>query len=114
MYLICDFEKVSSPKKLLVKGARNVEYKGKSYSISKPELSNRPSKKYKVTVEEKGTGTKKTVHWGAKGMSDYTIHKDSARRERFQARHQAIKLKDGTKAADNPLQPAYYATHYNW
>ena len=30
---------------------------------------------------------KKTVHFGAKGMSDYTIHKDPKRKARYLARH---------------------------
>jgi hypothetical protein len=31
--------------------------------------------------------TRKTVHFGARGMSDYTLHKDKARRDRYDARH---------------------------
>ena len=30
---------------------------------------------------------KKTVHFGAAGMSDYTIHKDDDRKERYIKRH---------------------------
>ena len=30
---------------------------------------------------------KKTVHFGAKGMSDYTIHKDKDRMKRYLNRH---------------------------
>jgi len=29
----------------------------------------------------------KTVHFGANGMSDYTIHKDAERKKRYIARH---------------------------
>ena len=29
----------------------------------------------------------KTTHFGAFGMSDYTIHKDKARRDRYDIRH---------------------------
>jgi hypothetical protein len=29
----------------------------------------------------------RTVHFGARGMSDYTIHKDKNRRDRYDARH---------------------------
>ena len=32
-------------------------------------------------------GAKKTIHFGAKGMSDYTIHKNKDRKERYLKRH---------------------------
>ena len=32
-------------------------------------------------------GKKKTVHFGASGMSDYTIHKDDERKKRYLERH---------------------------
>lgn len=32
-------------------------------------------------------GRSKTTHFGAKGYSDFTIHKDEARKERYLARH---------------------------
>jgi hypothetical protein len=34
---------------------------------------------------------KRTVHFGAKNYSDFTIHKDKERRARYFARHYAIK-----------------------
>lgn len=43
--------------------------------------STRPEKKYAVTIG------RKTVHFGAKGMSDYTIHKDVERKKRYISRH---------------------------
>lgn len=39
-------------------------------------------KKYTALFND---GTK--THFGAEGMSDYTIHKDKERRERYRARH---------------------------
>lgn len=29
----------------------------------------------------------KTIHFGARGMSDYTKHKDAARKDRYKSRH---------------------------
>jgi hypothetical protein len=107
-------KRVVSTNKLLQKGNKTVKYNGQSYSIGKPSKSNRESKKYMIQVENKSTGQKKTVHWGAKGYSDFLQHKDKKRRKNFQARHGAIKLKDGSIAANNPMQPSYYATKYNW
>jgi len=45
------------------------------------EKSKWAGKKYTVVVDNK------TIHFGAKGMSDYTIHKDKERKERYIARH---------------------------
>ena len=43
--------------------------------------STHPDKKYMVTIGNK------TIHFGARGMSDYTKHKDSARKQRYIDRH---------------------------
>lgn len=41
----------------------------------------------KLTATFKINNKKKTVHFGQKNASDYTIHKDSERKKRYQARH---------------------------
>lgn len=46
------------------------------------------TKKYKVVIF-RPDGSKKTVQFGAKGYSDYTIHKDKERKERYEARHKS-------------------------
>lgn len=43
--------------------------------------SSNPRKKFMVRVGGK------TIHFGFKGMSDYTIHKDPERKQRYIARH---------------------------
>lgn len=43
--------------------------------------SSNPTKKYMVRVG------KKTIHFGAKGYSDFTIHKDPERKKRYIERH---------------------------
>lgn len=50
------------------------------------EKSNLQDKKYKVTIFNRD-GTSKIVHFGAKGYSDYTIHKDEERMHRYSVRH---------------------------
>jgi hypothetical protein len=57
--------------------------------------STKPGKKWMVTVEGK------TIHFGAEGMSDYTIHKDRERMLRYTARHKAREnwTKSGIKTA---------------
>lgn len=52
----------------------------------------RPSKrngKKMVAVFDLESGRQRTVHFGADGMSDYTLHRDPARKRRYLARHQA-------------------------
>ncbi len=46
------------------------------------EKSTRKDKKLMVTTPEK-----RIIHFGAKGYSDYTIHKDDNRRQRYLKRH---------------------------
>ena len=51
---------------------------------------------------------KKSIHFGAKGMSDFTIHKDPMMKNRYLDRH--------SKNEDwhNPLTAAFYATNILW
>jgi hypothetical protein len=46
--------------------------------------SKKKTKKYDLITPEG-----KTISFGAKGMSDYTLHKDKLRKERYIARHEA-------------------------
>ena len=52
------------------------------------EKSNRKDKKYMVSWINPKSGRVKSIHFGAKGMSDYTIHKDDERKQRYINRHQ--------------------------
>jgi hypothetical protein len=68
--------------------------------IIKP--SNKPDKKYDAIIDGK-----KTISFGAKGMSDYTIHKDKERKERYLARHKNDNY-------NNPLYPSFYSNNLLW
>ena len=46
--------------------------------------SNKPDKKFDAVINGK-----KTVSFGSKGMSDYTLHKDDDRKNRYIQRHRA-------------------------
>jgi len=46
-----------------------------------------PDKKYMATFED--NGRTKTTHFGAAGMTDYTLSKDPERRAAYLRRHQA-------------------------
>lgn len=49
--------------------------------------STNPKKKY-MAIFYDGDKKKKTTHFGAKGMSDYTKHKDNDRKKLYLERHQ--------------------------
>ena len=53
---------------------------------------------------------KKTVSFGAAGMSDYTLHEDPERKERYIPRRK--KKEDWTKAGIKT--PGFYAKHVLW
>jgi len=48
--------------------------------------SDHPEKKMMATFET-DSGRKKTIHFGAKGMDDYTRTHDKAQRDRYRTRH---------------------------
>lgn len=61
----------------------------KYYVSIKLSRSEKPDKKFKVIVfDRQGVGLK-TIHFGAKGMSDYTINRDPERKRLYLKRHRA-------------------------
>ena len=81
-------------------GRRSRQSRSRSRSRSADNVvylsrSSKPDKKYMVQIGSK------TVHFGAKGMSDYTLHKDSERKGRYVGRHQKRETwsKAGLKSA---------------
>jgi hypothetical protein len=67
--------------------------------IIKP--SSKPDKKYTAIID------KKSIHFGASGMSDYTIHKDDERKQRYLQRHKHDHF-------NNPLYPSFFSTNLLW
>jgi hypothetical protein len=60
--------------------------------------STKADKKLMATFET-DSGRKKTTHFGASGMDDYTISKDKEQRERYRTRHKKdLETNDPTKA----------------
>jgi len=69
--------------------------------------SEKPAKKFKATFTYPD-GKTKITHFGARGMTDYTISKDKERRKRYRARHKRdLKTKDFTRAG-------YLSYHILW
>lgn len=57
------------------------------YKLIKLTKSPKKEKKMMAVFENKVTGRRKTTHFGANGMSDYTKHKDPERKKRYMNRH---------------------------
>lgn len=57
------------------------------HHLLKIQKSTKPDKKLQAVFIDCVTGRTKTVHFGAAGMSDYTIHKDKQRKQRYINRH---------------------------
>ena len=62
-------------------------------------------KKYEAVIDGR-----KTVSFGAKGYSDFTLHKDPERKQRYIQRHQ--NNEDWSKTGINT--PGFYAKHVLW
>ena len=67
--------------------------------------------KHKYVVALHNSATDRTLHikFGAYGMSDYTIHFDKERRERYLQRHSG-KGEDWT----NPATKGFWSAHLLW
>ena len=69
--------------------------------------SSNPDKKYKAVIQQP-SGRTKTIQFGAAGMSDYTIHKDKERKERYLNRHKKTENWNDYNTA------GFYATNILW
>ena len=90
-----DFKKLVNRAKEL--GAKSLDY------------SSRKHNKYVVTLP----GGKK-IHFGYNKYSDYLIHKDKNRTERYLRRSKGIKNKQGELTYKNPESPNYWSVNLLW
>ena len=86
----------------------NLRRRARALGATDFKKSTRVGKKY--SVEYRG----KTVHFGSRGMSDFTIHKDPVRRARYRARHRKILTKSGRPAYRVKGSPAYFSWNLLW
>ena len=77
----------------------------KAFKLGATEFGPSKTKNKKYCVSYHG----KRINFGAKGMSDYTIHKDPERRRRYRARHRAIRNKQGQLVYKLKTSPAYWS-----
>ena len=78
------------------------------YSLVKIVKSTKPNKKLMAVFKNKKTGREKTVHFGDSSMSDYTRHKDTERKGRYQSRHK----KD--LATGDPTRAGFLSYYILW
>lgn len=57
------------------------------YKLIKITKSDKPDKKMMAVFKNLKTDRENTTHFGSKGMSDFTKHKDPERKERYIKRH---------------------------
>ena len=86
----------------------NLKKKALALGATEFGQSKTKNKKYYVIYLDK------RINFGAKNMSDYTIHKDPERRRRYRARHMKIKNKQGQPVYKLKTSPAYWSWHILW
>jgi hypothetical protein len=70
--------------------------------------SRTPGKKWDVYVPSTVDGAPpRRVSYGAAGMSDFTRHRDRARRARYRARHRRDRI-------DDPYSPGFWSWWHLW
>ena len=90
-----DFKRLTKNAKKL--GAESLDY------------STRKNNKYMATLP----GGKK-VHFGSNKYSDFTIHKDKERRDKYLSRAMKIKNKKGELTYTNPESSNFWSVHLLW
>ncbi len=69
--------------------------------------STNPIKKYMVVFANERTGRLNKIHFGAFGLSDYTINKDKKRKELYKLRH-------ANDYIDDLAYPGAFSWHLLW
>jgi hypothetical protein len=82
--------------------------KSKKYGATDFGISKNAKKKYYVVYDGK------TINFGSRGMSDFTIHRDEKRRKNYQSRHSKIKMGDGRYAYKLKSSPSFWSYNILW
>ena len=78
------------------------------YKLISIKPSTRDTKKKMAIFEHRGTRRRKTVHFGQKGASDFTKHKDTERKQRYLSRHKK------RENWNNPLSAGSLSRYILW
>lgn len=82
----------------------------KAIKLGAQDLRKSTKKNKKYDVIYKG----KVISFGAKGMSDFTIHKDKARRDRYLKRAKGIRDGRGNLTHKNKNKSNFWAINILW
>ena len=69
--------------------------------------SDKADKKMKVVLKQE-SGRKKTIHFGARGMDDFTKTKDESQKSRYLQRHR------GKENWNDPMSAGFWAKNILW
>ena len=78
------------------------------WKLTEIKPSTRATKKFMAEFDDKATGSHKTVHFGAKGYEDFTMHHDPVRAERYRQRHEKDLSTEDAKTGMSPGTLSYY------
>jgi hypothetical protein len=70
--------------------------------------STRPGKKWMALFQDNQSGRKRTTHFGAEGMEDFTLNKDPEQAQRYRTRHAKDLL------TNDPTRAGYLSYYILW
>ena len=82
----------------------------KSQKLGATDFGKSKNKRKKYFVVYDG----KTINFGGKGYSDYTIHNDVGRQKAWWARHSKIRDKQGRRVINDKNSPSYWSAKLLW
>ena len=94
---------------LLVKSLKNLLKRLKKLGAESLDYSTRKNNKYVATLP-----IGKKIHFGSAQYSDFLIHKDEERRDRYLARAKNIKNKKGELTFTNPESANFWSVNLLW
>ena len=104
-------ESSSDDDKYVVKGKdfQKLSKKAKKLGAESLDYSKRKNNKYVVKLS-----SGKNLHFGSSQHSDYLIHKDNERKEKYLSRAMKIKNKKGELTYENPESANFWSVNLLW
>ena len=104
-------ESSSDDDKYIVKGKdfQKLSKKAKKLGAESLDYSRRKNNKYVVKLP-----SGKNLHFGSSQHSDYLIHKDNERKEKYLSRAMKIKNKKGELTYENPESANFWSVNLLW
>ena len=104
-------ESSSDDDKYIVKGKdfQKLSKKAKKLGAESLDYSKRKNNKYVVKLS-----SGKNLHFGSSQHSDYLIHKDNERKEKYLSRAMKIKNKKGELTYENPESANFWSVNLLW